>query len=107
MKLLGNYKNGEKDGLWAYYFEDEKWKEGNFKDGKEDGLWIYYTNGRKWKEETYIDNNISKISHYYTMAHFYRNGQIQAEGNTNFWGIYDGKWTYYNVDGTIKEVKEY
>ena len=107
LKLLGNYKNGEKDGLWAYYFEDEKWKEGNFKDGKEDGLWIYYTNGRKWKEETYIDNNISKISHYYTMAHFYRNGQIQAEGNTNFWGIYDGKWRYYNVDGTIKEVKEY
>ena len=97
----------EKDEEWTYYFQDEKWKEGKFKDGKEDGLWIYYTNGHKWKEETYIDNNISKISHYYTTARFYRNGQIQAQGNTDFWGNYDGKWTYYNPDGTIKELKEY
>jgi len=107
LKLVGNYKNGEKEGLWTYYFEDEKWKEGNYKDGKEDGLWTYYTKGWKWKEETYIDKNISNISHYYRMDRFYRNGQIQAEGNTNFWGSYDGKWTYYNADGTIKEVKEY
>lgn len=106
--LLGNYKNGEKDGLWTYYSEDEKWKEGNFMEGKEDGLWIYYNNkGWKWKEETYIDQYISKITHYYTTAQYYRNGQVQSEGNTNFWGSYDGKWTYYNVDGTIKEVKEY
>ena len=41
------------------------------------------------------------------MAQYYRNGEIQAEGNTNYWGSYDGKWTYYNTDGTIKEVKEY
>ena len=107
LKLVGNYKDGKKDGLWTYYFEDEKWKEGNYKDGKEDGLWTYYTKGWKWKEETYIDKNISKISHYYRMDRFYRNGQIQAEGNTNFWGSYDGKWTYYNADGSIKEVKEY
>jgi len=107
LKLVGNYKNGEKDGLWTYYFENEKWKEGNFKEGKEDGLWTYYTKGWKWKEETYIDKYISKITHYYRMAQFYRNGQIQAEGNTNYWGSYDGKWTYYNTDGSIKEVKEY
>jgi len=106
--LLGNYKNGEKDGLWTYYSEDEKWKEGNFMEGKEDGLWIYYNNkGWKWKEETYIDQYISKITHYYTTAQYYRNGQVQSEGNTNFWGSYDGKWTYYNKDGSIKEVKEY
>ena len=82
--LLGNYKNGEKDGLWTYYSEDEK-----------------------WKEETYIDQYISKITHYYRTAQYYRNGQVQSEGNTNFWGSYDGKWTYYNEDGSIKEVKEY
>jgi len=105
--IRNKIKDGKKDGLWTYYFEDEKWKEGNYKDGKEDGLWTYYTKGWKWKEETYIDKNISKISHYYRMDRFYRNGQIQAEGNTNFWGSYDGKWTYYNADGTIKEVKEY
>ncbi len=27
--------------------------------------------------------------------------------NNDFWGSYDGKWTYYNADGTIKEVKEF
>ena len=105
------YKNGIKNGPYKewYSFVKEKILKlvGNYKDGKEDGLWTYYTKGWKWKEETYIDKNISKISHYYRMDRFYRNGQIQAEGNTNFWGSYDGKWTYYNADGTIKEVKEY
>ena len=105
------YKNGIKNGPYKewYSFVKEKILKlvGNYKDGKEDGLWTYYTKGWKWKEETYIDKNISKISHYYRMDRFYRNGQIQAEGNTNFWGSYDGKWTYYNTDGTIKEVKEY
>ena len=108
LRLVGNYKNGEKDGLWTYYSENEKWKEGNFMEGKEDGLWIYYNNkGWKWKEETYIDQYISKITHYYRTAQYYRNGQVQSEGNTNFRGSYDGKWTYYNEDGSIKEVKEY
>ena len=108
LRLVGNYKNGEKDGLWTYYSENEKWKEGNFMEGKEDGLWIYYNNkGWKWKEETYIDQYISKITHYYRTAQYYRNGQVQSEGNTNFLGSYDGKWTYYNEDGSIKEVKEY
>ena len=105
------YKNGIKNGSYKEWYSFVKEKilklAGNYKDGKEDGLWTYYTKGWKWKEETYIDKNISKISHYYRMDRFYRNGQIQAEGNTNFWGNYDGKWTYYNTDGTIKEVKEY
>ena len=105
--LVGNYNNGEKDGLWTYYFNDKKWKEGNFKDDEKDGLWTYYTDGWKWKEETYIDKNISKISHYYKMAHYYRDGQIQSEGSTNFWGSYGGQWTIYNEDGSLKEVKEY
>ena len=108
LRLVGNYKNGEKDGLWTYFSEDKKWKEGNFMAGKEDGLWTYYNNqGWKWKEETYIGQYISKITHFYRMAQYHRNGQVQSEGNTNFWGSYDGKWTYYNEDGSIKEVKEY
>ena len=27
LRLVGNYKNGEKDGLWTYYSENKKWKE--------------------------------------------------------------------------------
>jgi len=108
LRLIGNYKNGEKDGLWTYYSENKKWKEGNFMAGKKDGLWTYYNKtGWKWKEETYIGKYISKITHFYRMVKYHRNGQVQSEGNTNFLGSYDGKWTYYNEDGSIKEVKEY
>ena len=108
LRLVGNYTNGEKDGLWTYYSENKKWKEGNFMAGKKDGLWTYYNrSGWKWKEEIYIGQYISKITHFYRMAKYHRNGQVHSEGNTNFWGIYDGKWTYYNEDGSIKEVKEY
>ena len=108
MKLVGNYKNGEKDGLWTYYSENKKWKEGNFMAGKKDGLWTYYNrSGWKWKEEIYIGQYISKITHFYRMAKYHRNGQVQSEGNTNYFGNYDGEWTYYNEDGSIKEVKEY
>ena len=108
LRLVGNYTNGEKDGLWTYYSENKKWKEGNFMAGKEYGLWTYYNNnGWKWKEETYLGQYISKITHFYRKAQYHRNGQVHSEGNTNFWGIYDGKWTYYNEDGSIKEVKEY
>ena len=106
------YKNGIKNGPYKewYSFVKEKILKlvGNYKDGKEDGLWTYYNNqGWKWKEETYIGQYISKITHFYRMAQYHRNGQVQSEGNTNFWGSYDGKWTYYNTDGTIKEVIEY
>ena len=61
LKLVGNYKNGEKDGLWTYYFEDEKWKEGNYKDGKEDGLWTeWHENGQKISEQTYKNGKLVK-----------------------------------------------
>ena len=108
LRLVGNYTNGEKDGLWTYYSENKKWKEGNFMAGKKDGLWTYYNrSGWKWKEEIYIGQYISKITHFYRMAKYHRNGQVQSEGNTNYFGNYDGEWTYYNEDGSIKEVKEY
>ena len=108
LRLVGNYTNGEKDGLWTYYSENKKWKEGNFMAGKKDGLWTYYNrSGWKCKEEIYIGQYISKITHFYRMAKYHRNGQVQSEGNTNYFGNYDGKWTYYNEDGSIKEVKEY
>ena len=76
---LGYIKNGKKEGLWTWWFENgEKKNEGSFKDGLEFGLWTY----------------------------FYENGQKQIEGIYTDWEKV-GKWTYYNEDGSIKEVKEY
>ena len=53
MKMdLGYIKNGKKEGLWTWWFENgEKKNEGTFKDGKENGLhkW-WYKNGEDLQE---------------------------------------------------------
>lgn len=39
----GNYKNGEKDGLWiTYLWDGSKSSEGYYKKGLKNGHWIYY-----------------------------------------------------------------
>jgi len=37
---------------------------------------------------------------------WYDNGQIEFESNCKY-GELDGKWTYYNKDGTVKGIKGY
>ena len=37
---------------------------------------------------------------------YHNNGQIKIEGNYKD-GEKDGKWTYYNKDGSIENVEEY
>ena len=37
---------------------------------------------------------------------YYENGQIKSEGNFKA-GKEDGKWIYYNEDGSISKVEEY
>ena len=84
-KSEGTWKDGKFIGLMTRWYENgEKEREGNLKGKnelgypKEDGLWIYwYENGQKNFEETWKD------------------------------GKQVGKWTSYNEDGSIKEVKEY
>ena len=42
-KVMGNYKDGKREGLWEEYHDNGKLKEtGNYKDGKQEGLWEYY-----------------------------------------------------------------
>ena len=104
MKMgLGYIKNGTKEGLWTWWFENgEKKNEGMFKDGKENGLhkW-WYNNGHKSEERTYMDG-----VKYGLWTKWYDNGQKGIEG-TYIDGLEFGLWTYYNEDGSIKEVKEY
>ena len=100
---LGYIKNGKKEGLWTWWFENgEKKNEGSFKDGLENGLhkW-WYENGQKGIEGTYKDG-----LEFGLWTYFYENGQKQIEGIYTDWEKV-GKWTYYNEDGSIKEVKEY
>jgi len=90
---VGEWKDGERNGQGIIkYRVGEQWQ-GEWKDDEYYGQGTYTnSNGIKyvgeWKDGTFI-------------------GKIESEGNTDFWGSYNGKWTYYNADGTIKEVKEY
>jgi antitoxin component YwqK of YwqJK toxin-antitoxin module len=100
---LGYIKNGEKEGLWTWWFENgEKKNEGTFKDGKENGLhkW-WYENGHKSEERTYKNGKKDGL-----WTKWYENGQKGIEGTYKD-GLEFGLWTYYNEDGSIKEVKEY
>ena len=75
--LKGTYKNGKKDGLWTWWYENgEKKNEGTFKDGKENGLhrW-WYENGQKSKEGTYKDGKQVEL-----VTSWYENGQKGKEG---------------------------
>jgi len=90
---VGEWKDGERNGQGIIKYGDgEQWA-GEWKDDEYYGQGSYtHSNGIKyvgeWKDGTFI-------------------GKIESEGNTDFWGSYNGKWTYYNADGTIKGVKEY
>ena len=123
MKMdLGYIKNGKKEGLWTWWFENgEKKNEGTFKDGKENGLhkWWYenghkseertykngikeglwtkwYNNGQKGIEETYKDGELDGLE-----THWYENGQKSSEKTYK-----DGKFISkkeWNEDGSVKE----
>jgi antitoxin component YwqK of YwqJK toxin-antitoxin module len=68
----GSYKDGEKDGLWTWWYEDgQKRKEETYKDGKRDGLLTgWYENGQKWYEEIYKYGELDGKSTFW-----YKNGQ--------------------------------
>ena len=119
---LGYIKNGGKEGLWTWWFENgEKKNEGTFEDGKENGLhkWWYenghkseertykngikeglwtkwYNNGQKGIEETYKDGELDGLE-----THWYENGQKSSEKTYK-----DGKFISkkeWNEDGSVKE----
>ena len=75
--LKGTYKNGKKDGLWTWWYENgQKRRERTFKDGQENGLhrW-WYENGQKSKEGTYKDGKQVEL-----VTSWYENGQKGKEG---------------------------
>ena len=119
---LGYIKNGGKEGLWTWWFENGRKKnEGTYKDGKENGLhkWWYenghkseertykngikeglwtkwYNNGQKGIEETYKDGELNGLE-----THWYENGQKSSEKTYK-----DGKFISkkeWNEDGSVKE----
>ena len=110
----GNYKDGEKDGVWTFFKRDgEKYIEGAFwgvdsqGDPIKDGVWTYYPfNGKLHAEHTYKDGEKDG-----KWTDWHENGQ-KASDQTYKNGKPDGLWTnwYENgqkqSEGTVKEGKK-
>ncbi|MDA7681354.1 SHD1 domain-containing protein [Verrucomicrobiales bacterium] len=77
-QLEGNYKDGEKDGLWTSWHENgQKKGEVSFKDGEKDGLFVeWHPNGQKHGEGNYKDGKPDGLA-----LQWHENGQKQGEGN--------------------------
>ena len=99
----GTLKDGKEDGKWTYFHSNgQKFREGTYKNEKEDGLWTrWYESGQKWEEGTFKDGKGEGLR-----TSWWENGQKFSEGNYKD-SKPVGKWTHYNKDGTIKEVKEF
>ena len=71
--IQGSLKNGEKEGDWVWYHEnDQLWMKQNYKDDEKDGAWIRY----------------------------YANGQLEYKGNYKN-GKKEGAWVSYDENGTL------
>ncbi|HQQ12452.1 MAG TPA: hypothetical protein PK855_04780 [Bacteroidales bacterium] len=58
-QMEGRLVNGQRDGLWKYYYEDGTlWSEGAYKNGIRHGKSkLFYPGGQKKMEGTYKDGN--------------------------------------------------
>ena len=58
----GNYKDGERDGLWEQYFDNGQLREtGKFYNGRKDGLWKQFEedNGNPTLTERYFKGKLT------------------------------------------------
>ena len=50
LEYRGTFRNGEKEGLWEYYYENGKLeRKGNYKNGKMNGFWENYDENGQYK----------------------------------------------------------
>ena len=71
-------------------------------DGKRDQTWTaWWSNGNKR-----IEGNYKEGLKNGAFAFWYKNGQKEKEGFCDGDELI-GNWTYYNEDGTVREIKNY
>jgi antitoxin component YwqK of YwqJK toxin-antitoxin module len=102
-KSEGNYKDGNREGLWTVWFENgQKNRETNFKGGKGDGLVTgWYEDGQKELEGSYKGGKLEGL-----FITWYENGQKEFEGNFND-GKLEGLWTGCNEEGNVIKNETY
>lgn len=82
-KEEGYYRNGERNGMWNYYYPNKKQNfEGKFVDGSPDGKHkFYYENGKLKKEEYYVMGTKTDVWKSYNelgeliVSVYYKNGE--------------------------------
>ena len=115
---VGNYINGNKDGLWVEWHENGARKyNGHYKNGEKEGEWlerdihdkviinIVFKNGNKWEgrfgEKFYIEG-VESIG----VQNNYPNGRIKEEG-VIVNGKKIGRWTFWYDTGERKSTGLY
>ena len=94
----GDYKDGEKDGPWKFYFDNGQLIcEENYVKGKREGLSkTYQENGNLSQEGNYKNDNQDGFWKWY-----HENGQVEREGNIKD-DKQDGVWKDYYENGQLK-----
>lgn len=118
LKEEGNYVNESKDGIWKSWNQKGELTELNHYSAgalKSKVTFEYYSHipNLLYKQNKYDSlnhlveerNYIYKDNDVYDVV-FYNNEIKTSEGKM-IKGKKDGKWTYYNQDGSIREVKKY
>ena len=118
-----NYKDGELDGLWEYFYENgelktkrtfklisgrvkvhglyEEYHENgqlqertNYKDGELDGLWEYFYENGELKTKRTFKLISGRVKVHGLYEEYHENGQLQERTNYKD-GELDGLWEYF------------
>lgn len=83
----GSYKDGEREGIWEWYFPDGK---------------IYYKSGYSpdRKRQVWIETNLLGNEHG-IHERYYPNGQIEEKGTFEY-GLKIGEWEKYYKNGKLE-----
>ena len=89
----GEFTAGARNGKWKLTVNDHT-EEGQYLDGERDGLWVwYYGNGKRMFEGNY-QSGIPIDRHKY----WYENGQVEMTGKYEA-GEMEGRWDFFDKNG--------
>jgi len=91
------------DGPHVEHYDNGQVKvEGQYRKGERDGLWTaYYPSGLKWSAETYLVGKRNGPS-----TSYFENGFMRYHGNYRNDKRY-GKWYFYNEEGAVDQEKDF
>ena len=95
LKQIWNWKNGYKDGVQKYWFENgQLFYEGMFVDGRKEGKWIWwYEDGTKEMEKVHKKGKPDGLWRWWNES-----GELMKSG-TYVNGMKQGMWNYYYDKG--------